>query len=393
VRTHPLRVLVFDQARGVWGAQQYLLRLAPLLRDVGIELTLCCPRDIELHDAWRSSGFALEALALPTARTIRVDGRPSPARLAREGVGLIGVARSIAAIARRGNFDVLWSNAHWVHLDVGIASRLVGIPAVLHLHEEAVPGLGTSLRAVCVRLAAHTVAVSKQVAEGLPSSVRDRVSVVPNGVDTTEFAPADERNSVAVGRIREDFGFADDDVMVLASTRLDPVKRIEDLTSAIVGVNDARVRLVIAGTTSGFPEYQRSVIDDARRRAGGAVTFCGWRDDVVDLLRACDVCLHAGVVEGMPLGLLEAQACGVPVVAYAAAGVPEAVIDGTTALLAPPGDVGALTHALRRLALDDSLRSQFASAARANAVAEHGIERQADRIAEVITTVARRAQR
>jgi glycosyltransferase involved in cell wall biosynthesis len=114
---------------------------------------------------------------------------------------------------------------------------------------------------------------------------------------------------------------------------------------------------------------------------------------VVDLLRACDVCLHAGVVEGMPLGLLEAQACGVPVVAYAAAGVPEAVIDGATALLAPPGDVDALTGALRRLTLDGSMRCRFASAARANAVAEHGIERQADRIAEVITTVARRTQR
>ncbi|MDT7766627.1 MAG: D-inositol-3-phosphate glycosyltransferase [Mycobacterium sp.] len=388
-RTAGTRVLVVDQAVGLWGAQRYLLRLAPLLRALDVELTLCCPPELELFDAWREIGFAAEPASIPTQRNIRVNGSPSAGKLMSEGVGALRVARSIAAMAR-DRFDVLWANAHWIHLDVAIASKLAGTPAVLHLHEEALPGLGVWLRSRAIQMSAHGVAVSRRVSEGLPPRIRKRVSVIPNGVDTNEFSPVRDRNSTAAEAIRREFGFGHDDIMVLAATRLDPVKRIEDLTAAIVAIGDPRIRLVIAGTTSNHVDYQRRVIDDAKHRAGAAVKFCGRRDDIVNLLRASDVFVHAGVVEGMPLGLIEAQACGVPVVAYDAAGVSEAVRDGTTGLIAPAGDVQSLTDALKRLALDSSLRAGFRSAARENALANHRIEIQAERNAQLLRAVAGR---
>jgi glycosyltransferase involved in cell wall biosynthesis len=171
----------------------------------------------------------------------------------------------------------------------------------------------------------------------------------------------------------------------LAATRLDPVKRIEDLLAAVRNLEDPRIKLVVAGATSGYPDYENQVRGLATALQPRQVIFAGNRESMADLFRASDVVIHAGIVEGMPLGLLEAQSCGKPVVAYRVAGVPEAVLDGTTGLLADACDVKGLTKALRALTVDASLRAEMGVAARAHVLASHRIEVQADRNAEVLT--------
>lgn len=386
-----LRVLVLDQGKGVWGAQRYLLRLAPLLREYGVELTLGGPRTLDLHQVWRDSGFEAIDIDLPTERNVRKGDRASLSALVSEGAAIPDVARRIARVVRDGDFDAIWANGHWTHLDAALAGRHTGVPTILHLHEEAMPGIGTWLRAGAVRIASRTVAVSNAVADGLPRAVRRRVDVITNGVDTEELSPSSDRSDA--GRLRTELGVGGDDILVLAATRLDPCKRIEDLVDAIAAVSDPRVKLVVAGVTSGFPEYERDVLAAAQRKAGSRIVFCGHRDDMVDLLRGADILLHAGMVEGMPLGMLEAQACGVPVVAYRVAGVPEVVSHGATGMLAMPGQVEDLTRCLRTVLDDSDMRRSMASAARYSAVIRHGITLQARRNAELLATAcgARRA--
>ena len=379
-----LRVLVVDQARGVWGAQNYLLRLAPLLYERGIELTLAGSRSLELHDAWRGAGFKAVDLALQVDRSIRSSGRPNSAGLAREARNGLKGARLISEVARSGGYDAIWANAHWVHADAGLAGRICRKPVVLHLHEEAMPGVGRLLRTAAVRLAAGAVAVSRRVAEGLPEFVRDRVEIIPNGVDTQAMSPAGPHSQERLHALRASLGVRDDAVMVLAATRLDPVKRIEDLIAAIRTLDDPRIQLVVAGSTSGYPEYADRVSAQAASLPAGRVNLCGNRADMAEMFRASDVIIHAGVVEGMPLGLLEAQSCGKPVVAYDVAGVPEAVVDGTTGLLAAPRDVEELRAALGKLVHDPVLRIQMGAAARAHVLAHHRIEAQAARNAELL---------
>lgn len=377
-----LKVLAIDQGKGVWGAQRYLLRLAPLLGDLGVELTLGGPKHLELHDVWRDAGFEAIDLELPVERNVRKGDRPSVSGLLREGAAIPEVSLRIARAARRGEFDVIWANGHWTHLDAAVAGRHCGVPTVLHLHEEALPGIGTWLRTGAVRIAGRTVAVSHAVADGLPRAVRHRVDVIANGIDTEKLCPSTDVKFTET--LRGSLGVADGDIMVLAATRLDPCKRIEDLVQAVCGITDPRVKLVVAGVTSGFPEYERDVVATARKMAGSRIQFCGHRADIVDLLRASDLLLHAGMVEGMPLGVLEAQACGVPVIAYSVAGVPEVVEHGITGLLAEPGNVGDLARWLR-LGVDDSvLRRRMAGAARRHAVAHHAIGGQALRNAALL---------
>ena len=79
------------------------------------------------------------------------------------------------------------------------------------------------------------------------------------------------------------------------------------------------------------------------------VRFLGRRDDVPDLLGAADLFVLPSLFEGLPLVVLEAMAAGLPVVGTCAGGTREAVVDGMTGRVVPPGDVAALVDAIADL--------------------------------------------
>ena len=85
---------------------------------------------------------------------------------------------------------------------------------------------------------------------------------------------------------------------------------------------------------------------------GDRVLLLGQRDDAVRVLAACDVFTMASDNEGLPVALMEALALGLPVVATAVGGIPEAVTDGVEGLLVPPSRPGCARPGHR----DDHLR-------------------------------------
>jgi len=84
--------------------------------------------------------------------------------------------------------------------------------------------------------------------------------------------------------------------------------------------------------------------------------------------------VHPAEREGLGIAVLEAQAAGVPVVGFCAGGLVEAVADGKTGLLVPPGDVSALTGAIRQLVEDDAQRAQFTAAGPAFIADHFGVD-------------------
>jgi len=389
--TTTTRLLVLDQAVGVWGAQRYLLRLAGPLHDLGIDLVLGAPAGLDLSRAWVETGLEHVDLALPTQRSVRTNGesgRLSARAMAGEARTMRATSQLIARAAMAHSCDVIHANGHGIHLDAAFAGRRAKLPVVLHLHEEMPQLFGRALRSTAVGLADSSVAVSQAVANGLAKPLRRKVSVITNGVDTSAIRPGP-----AHADVRQSLGAQAVDIVLLALTRLDPEKRIEDLIQAVTPLRDVGGwHLAIAGETSSYPDYALHVRALAARELPGRVTFAGRREDVLALLNSSDVLVHAGVVEGMPLGLLEAQAAGLPVVAYRVAGVPEAVRHGQTGLLAPAHDAAELGRHIAALVRDPALRHRLGTAGRAHVEQAHTLAGQAAQYADLLDTLVSKAR-
>ena len=98
-----------------------------------------------------------------------------------------------------------------------------------------------------------------------------------------------------------------------------------------------------------------------------AVRFVGWSDSTAAWYAAADIIALTSEREGTPLALIEAAASGRPVVAMAAGGVADIVIDGATGFVVPVGDVAGFAERLATLAGDPTLRARMGAAAPAHA--------------------------
>ncbi|MGH7143087.1 MAG: glycosyltransferase, partial [Planctomycetota bacterium] len=98
-----------------------------------------------------------------------------------------------------------------------------------------------------------------------------------------------------------------------------------------------------------------------------AVHFLGWREDIPDLLAAADLFVLTSHLEGLGTTLMDAQFCGLPIVATEAGGIPEVVEQGVTGILTPPRDPGAVARAILALAADPDRRETMGKAGRLRA--------------------------
>ncbi len=108
------------------------------------------------------------------------------------------------------------------------------------------------------------------------------------------------------------------------------------------------------------------------------VSFLGMRRDLPAIFAALDVFVLASLWEGLPLVVLEAMGAGVPVVATGVGGTGEALDDGVSGMLVPPGDAMTLAAVLRRLIADSALRERLAAEARSQARARFGLNAHLD---------------
>jgi glycosyltransferase involved in cell wall biosynthesis len=199
----------------------------------------------------------------------------------------------------------------------------------------------------------------------------DRLAVVSNFVDVRAVAArrAPGKGAVYVGRLSHEKGV---DVLVEAIGRL-PGRHLE-----VVGDGPERARLEAL----------------AAAVAPGRVRFLGRlpREQVLDRLRAAAVAvLPSRCHENQPMAVLEAFACGVPVVAADLGGLPELVDAGRCGELFPAEDAGALAAALGRLLDDPARAAALGAAARARAEQEFTPERHLERLDAVYRAARRRA--
>jgi glycosyltransferase involved in cell wall biosynthesis len=253
-----------------------------------------------------------------------------------------------------------------------VLGRLAGVPLVICSERtmQTESKARYRLNRWTVGLADRVVAVSASVADfcidhvGLPA---DKLVVIPNGVDLPVEPPASRQETRAELALSaaEGLDLPPDAPVIGAVCRLDPLKGLNFLLQALARL--AGVWLVVVGDG---PERDRLVALTVELGLAGRVCWAGQRRDVSRLLSAFDLFVQPSLHEGLPNAVLEAMAAGLPVVATAVGGTPEAVVDGVTGLLVPPADVEALAQALAGLLADPERRQRLGRAGRQR-VAEH----------------------
>ncbi len=184
---------------------------------------------------------------------------------------------------------------------------------------------------------------------------------VGNGRDPAIFHP----DAAVRARVRMALGVADDRVVVTAVSRLVRHKGYPELLDAMRGV-DADLWVVGERLASDHGEDMEPYF---RRAALGArLRRLGYRSDVPDMLAASDIFVLPSHFEGLPMSVIEAMLCGLPVVATDIRGPREQVEDEVTGLLVPAADPAALQGALRRLCSDAAMRRRMGAAGMAAAL-------------------------
>lgn len=311
------------------------------------------------------SAFALEVVSLGADGKLGDEFRalevPTHALHRRSGIdpALGWRLRSLAA-ARK--VQVLHSHNVGPWLYAGGAALSLRLPLVhtehsnLFAHQRALMhaerALAYATRAVIAdseKVRRHLVQTQK-----LPAH---KVQTVVNGIDTGVFAP-----NQASAPVRASLDLPADALVVGTVGRLVPVKDQATLLEAFARlapeIPHARLLVVGEGPLRGTLEEQAKSLGVADR-----VRFAGGRRDVATLLPAFDVFALSSTSEGLPLTILEAMACGLPVVATQVGALNEAVAEDETGLLVPPANAQALAEGLQRLLLDAALRLKFGQAA------------------------------
>ncbi|WP_440996099.1 glycosyltransferase [Arhodomonas sp. SL1] len=303
------------------GALQVLMLLRGLAASPGRQV-LVCPAGSEIAEAAR--GVADRVVAVPVHGDLDIAFGARLYRVLREeGADLVHLH------SRRGA-DVIG----------GIAARLAGVPAVLSRRvDNPEPRCWVALK---YRLYAHVITISEGIravllAEGLAP---EKVTCVPSAVDTEAYRPDCDRDW-----FRREFGLADDEPTVGMAAQFIPRKGYRVLVEAAPAIlaEHPRSRFLLFGRG---PEEGaiRSLVRE--RGLEERFIFAGFREDLPRVLPCLDVLAHPAHMEGLGVILLQAAACGVPVVASAAGGIPEIVVDGENGSLIDDGDVEALSSAI-----------------------------------------------
>ncbi len=207
---------------------------------------------------------------------------------------------------------------------------------------------------------------------------RTHVRVIPCGVDTSSFCPLatdTERSAISVP-------------WIVCVARHVAVKNLGLLLDACVELRWRGVKFRCAMIGDGpLHEELKRTRDELKLSDIVEMPGALEQSDVLQWWQRAALGVLSSENEGMPVCLMEAGACGVPVVAPAVGGIPELVQDGSTGFLAKPNDLNSLADALERLLRDDVLRKRMGEAARLRAEEMFSVRHQAGRLLELWSEV------
>ena len=345
-----MNILFLDQFSDLGGAQHCLLDLIPAVRSAGWQAHVALPGDGRLFSRLDDMGVP----TYPIQCGPYSSSRKSSADTLRFACQLPFLIAAIRKLARRLKADLLYVNGPRV-LPAAAWCASGRLPLVFHCHNRLEQPSAQRLAGLSIRLArAQVVACCRFAVEPLARYAHgDKIHLVHNGVPPlSDPFPNSSRESFTriglVGRIGPEKG----QMEFLEAARL------------LTGILPEAQFIVCGDALFSDPEalhYRRSL---DRLAAGLPVKFIGWREDVYQVMAELDVLVVPSAKEpGAPRVVLEAFACGLPVIAFPSGGIPEIVTDGETGFLVNPSTPEALAKRISQLVLEEPQRLRAAAQA------------------------------
>lgn len=322
----------------VGGVERYTYNLARYLPERGFKVTCVAPYESPVTAGLREIGSPVYVTSMdddPSWRSIQF----------------------LTELVRQQRVDLIHAHLPRAQVLSGLAGCLTGVPVVMTIHGMDISSwelgilraTGSTLSVVCQQ--AYLQALSL----GMPAG---RVRLIPNGVDLDAFRPQPNREETRqalnlpaqaplvgfVGRLSWEKG--PDMFLKLAQHVL---KKNAEIHFVIFGDGPMKVELAQEIGTTGMQDR---------------LHLAGVWEDMPSAYAALDMLVQTSRVEGMPFTLLEGMACGLPVAAMNAGGVPEIIEVGSCGYLSAQGDWAGLGEAVLNLIADPALRKRMGLAAR-----------------------------
>lgn len=348
-----MKILHVEAGKHLYGGARQVLYIVEGLAARGVDNLLACPAGSEMS---RQQPVGARVLAMKMG-----------------GDGDIGLVLRLARLIRAERPDLVHLHSRrgadtWG----GLAAKLAGVPCVLSRRvDNPESRLAVALK---YRLYDHVITISEGIRQVLlcEGLAPQKVSCVRSAVDAAPYLVPVDRAA-----FRAEFGLPPDALVAGVVAQLIPRKGHRYLLAALPGLLERHPDLQVLIFGQGPLEAELRAEVESRHLAA-AVRFTGFRHDLPRWLGGLDMLIHPADMEGLGVSLLQASAAGVPIVTSRAGGLPEAVQDGVTGILCPPGDVAALAAAIDRLAGDAALRTRFGAAGRARILAEFSIAAMVD---------------
>jgi len=359
MRRDPANILFFSSFGNLrWGGQKSLYHLVTRLDRSAFRPYVVVPSDDGLARALSEKGVEGCVYDLP---------RLSPRSILRD----LSALRFLLGLIDSKGIDLLHTDGPRNTIYAGLAARLRGLPLLWHVRAMD----GDPYDRILCRLATRIVLVAdalKNRFAGLCSA--DKLVTIHNGVDLDVF------RDVSGDAYPEAFAVPPGRLVIASAGRIEPLKGQETLIAACGALKNAGTdfHLLLVGETVDS-SYERFCRQKALELGiADRITFAGHRDDMAFLLKGIDIfALPSAIREAFPRSVIEAMACGKPVVVTAGGGAPEAVEEGRSGFVVPPSDPFILAERLNRLAGDPALRKTMGAAARQRAETRFGLEQNA----------------